>query len=294
MRSLLLIALLCVGCVSTARPGDLVEARAAFARASAGPAPRVTPGLMQAAKDELERAERAPRAEQSQRAYLALRRAEIADASARAVVAAERRNQLDHQLAALEREAPPRARPVQVASVPRPRVELPAPPETAPAVTSQEPRRPTELGPPSSTEAIDRLASMGTLRDGARGLEVTVPGEKLFVSGASRLAPEALATLENVAAAVKVSAGEQPVVLEVHGGGGPSREADLMLSQQRAESVRAFLISRGVDAARVVARGVGSDRPALASDAAGPPRTSAPGEPAAPERLEVIFPSSER
>jgi outer membrane protein OmpA-like peptidoglycan-associated protein len=141
---------------------------------------------------------------------------------------------------------------------------------------------------------VAQLARVGTVRKGARGVEVTLPGSSLFAPGEARLAPEAMAVLENVAAVVQTAPGRDPVVLEVHTRGGAGREADLLLSQQRAETVRSFLIARGVEPERVMARGVGRDRPGPTTGGARAVSAGAgavaPGE----DRLEIILPPGAR
>jgi outer membrane protein OmpA-like peptidoglycan-associated protein len=65
---------------------------------------------------------------------------------------------------------------------------------------------------------------------------------------------------------------DQPAVVrvEVHTDASGSRQANLALSQRRADTIRLYLIERGVDPHRVLAVGMGSSRPVIASDPLAP------------------------
>jgi len=81
-----------------------------------------------------------------------------------------------------------------------------------------------------------------------------------FEMGSSRLRPEAHAPLRAVAAVMKAN---PSLAVEIGGHTdsiGP-RDKNQRLSQRRAESVRAFLVGEGVDAARLAAKGYGESQP---------------------------------
>jgi outer membrane protein OmpA-like peptidoglycan-associated protein len=301
MRRWLALLALAVGCATGPSP-ELLQARAAYARAASGPAPRVVPNLLQTAKEDLDAAEASRGVEGRHRAYVALRRAETAEVSADGVLIVERLNQIDHALAEIQHGAadapmvaerparPPTSEPTHTVTIDKvvtPEiVSAPGPVAAAPAPAAP---------PATDDHALDRLARQGDLRTTARGLELTLPAASMFVAGVAKLAPEAMASLEDVAGAVKAAPGRDPVVLEVHTADGVSREAQLLLSQQRAEIVRSYLISRGVDPDRLIARGVGTDRPLGAAGGAHPtagfPALAAvPGD----DRLAVILPARSR
>jgi outer membrane protein OmpA-like peptidoglycan-associated protein len=103
-----------------------------------------------------------------------------------------------------------------------------------------------------------QLQSM-TARSDARGQVMTLAGDA-FASGAAGLRPEARANLQKVVDFVQRSAG-QPVLIEGHTDSQGGGNANQVLSQRRAEAVRAALIEDGVDAQRMSAVGVGEDRP---------------------------------
>jgi outer membrane protein OmpA-like peptidoglycan-associated protein len=103
-----------------------------------------------------------------------------------------------------------------------------------------------------------QLQSM-TARNDARGQVMTLAGDA-FASGQAALLPEARANLQKVVEFVQRSPDRQ-VLIEGHTDSQGSGNANQVLSQRRADAVRAALIEDGVDAARLSAAGVGEDRP---------------------------------
>ncbi len=95
-----------LGCAhSFPPPRELVEARAAYARAEKGPAAQMAPARLKLAKQALNSAELsyggAPESEVRDRAYIAVRRAEAAEAEAEADMARQRRERALRELASL-------------------------------------------------------------------------------------------------------------------------------------------------------------------------------------------------
>jgi outer membrane protein OmpA-like peptidoglycan-associated protein len=90
-----------------------------------------------------------------------------------------------------------------------------------------------------------------------------------FRSGSSQIPQESSQMLEQAAQAIKSA--PAGTVLEVGGHtdnrGNP--EANLKLSQQRADSVRRFLIGKGVPANSLVAKGYGDSNPIASNDTEG-------------------------
>jgi outer membrane protein OmpA-like peptidoglycan-associated protein len=103
-----------------------------------------------------------------------------------------------------------------------------------------------------------QLQSM-TARSDARGQVMTLAGDA-FDSGQASLRAEARANLDRVVDFVQQHPG-RAVLIEGHTDGQGSANANQVLSQRRAEAVRAALVEDGVDAARLSAVGVGEDRP---------------------------------
>jgi outer membrane protein OmpA-like peptidoglycan-associated protein len=109
-----------------------------------------------------------------------------------------------------------------------------------------------------TVEANDALAKLAA-KDEARGLVITLSGGVLFRSNEATLLPGATARLDEVA--VALIANGQPVAVEGYTDSRGSQPRNMALSQRRAEAVRSYLISRGLPAAQVAAKGMGPERP---------------------------------
>jgi outer membrane protein OmpA-like peptidoglycan-associated protein len=107
-------------------------------------------------------------------------------------------------------------------------------------------------------EANDALAKLAA-KDEARGMVITLSGAVLFRSNEATLLPGATTRLDEVA--VALIANGKPVGIEGYTDSKGSQSRNMDLSQRRAESVRSYLISRGLPAEQVVAKGMGPDRP---------------------------------
>lgn len=111
--------------------------------------------------------------------------------------------------------------------------------------------------------SLERAGEVQVAED-ARGTVLTLSGSVLFASGDSELLPSARNRLSEVADALKQS--HNLLTIEGHTDAmGPDLYNE-ELSLRRAERVRDFLISRGVEPDRVSVRGLGEYRP-VASNA---------------------------
>lgn len=81
-----------------------------------------------------------------------------------------------------------------------------------------------------------------------------------FDPGSVRLSPDSITILDN-AAATLIEWGEVRVEIAGHTDSTDSAASNLRLSQRRAEAVRAYLVKKGVNAARLTARGYGESEP---------------------------------
>lgn len=103
-------------------------------------------------------------------------------------------------------------------------------------------------------------------RETDRGLVVTL-GDLLFATGKSNLTGGAGPNLDKLAAFL----GEYPdrtVLIEGHTDSVGSEESNQFLSQRRAESVRSYLVNRGVSANRLTTVGLGQGSPVASNDTA--------------------------
>jgi outer membrane protein OmpA-like peptidoglycan-associated protein len=98
------------------------------------------------------------------------------------------------------------------------------------------------------------------LREEQRGLVLTLSGSVLFSSGKATLLPSAQDRLTQVAEALRESK-HQLITIEGHTDSRGSLSFNQVLSAQRAEAVRHFLVSRGIAPERIRAVGMGPDRP---------------------------------
>lgn len=99
-----------------------------------------------------------------------------------------------------------------------------------------------------------------------RGLVVTL-GDVLFETGKSTLKGGAPAHLEKLAAFLNKNV-NRSIIVEGHTDSVGSESSNLSLSERRANSVRAYLVSRGVDPARIHASGKSEDMPIADNDSA--------------------------
>jgi outer membrane protein OmpA-like peptidoglycan-associated protein len=112
-----------------------------------------------------------------------------------------------------------------------------------------------------AAKAAADLAAFASVKQETRGMVITLSGAVLFASGKSDLLPGAQAKLTEVAEALTKEDVESKIVVEGHtdSQGGASYNQDL--SQRRAQSVRDYLVTRGMASDRVTSEGFGLTRP---------------------------------
>jgi len=113
----------------------------------------------------------------------------------------------------------------------------------------------------------EKLAELANLREDARGVVLTLSGSLLFPSNKATLLPAAQERLNDLSR-VLMTAEERRIRIEGFTDSRGSENANLKLSQRRAEAVRSYLISRGYKADRVRAEGKGAAQPLASNDAA--------------------------
>ena len=90
------------------------------------------------------------------------------------------------------------------------------------------------------------LARIASVKQEARGMVITLSGSVLFASGKSDLLPDAQIKLNEVATALGQQDPDAKIVVEGHTDSQGASSFNQDLSQKRAESVRGYLVSRGI------------------------------------------------
>jgi len=104
------------------------------------------------------------------------------------------------------------------------------------------------------------LSQLASVREEARGLIVTLPGNIYFDVNKSDVKPAMRARLTEIARAL-ATVPNQRVLVEGHTDSDGSNEYNLQLSRLRAQSVRSALVEGGVSPDRIEAQGYGETRP---------------------------------
>ncbi|HSQ65467.1 MAG TPA: OmpA family protein [Polyangiaceae bacterium] len=249
-------------CGTTLPPAELVDARAEYARASGGEAAKLQPAALYEAKKSLDEAEmkfnegNVPASRDL--AYVAQRKAQYAEAQAAISRAEQQFASADKEMRAMTGRALERyqQRVAQTqADLEQQRLETEK--QRATAEQEREARMDVER---RLKQALADLGKLASIREEARGTIITLTGSVLFGFGRTDLLPSATNRLEQVADAIK-SDRDRDIVIEGYTDNVGSEQANLGLSQMRADRVRDFLVSHGVDANHVKAVGKGEANP---------------------------------
>jgi len=236
------------GCGTVAAPPELEAARAAYLKAQSGPATQFTPDQLDNAKKALEKAEAEFREEPgAQRtrdfAYVAQRKAELAAATG---AAEQAKRQMEKARGDFERIATGELRKTS-GELRKTRSDL------------QSERKARVAAEKRAKELMEGLARLASVKKEKRGMVITLSGSVLFGSGKSYLLPAAQEKLNEVADALKAQ--DRTMLVEGHTDSRGSHSSNQELSLRRAQSVRDYLVSRGVPSENIRAAGVGPDRP---------------------------------
>jgi len=245
------------GCAATPVPQDLLDARSAYLRAQAGPATQYKPDQVHEAKVALDKAEQSYMDDPANQktkdlAYVAQRKAELAEANAANAHAQSVKGQADSDVKQTTKE--------QLANT---RDQLA---NAGAQLAGSEQQLATEKkaradADKRAKEAMDRLtASVGAVKQEARGMVITLSGSVLFASNKDALLPGAQERLGHVAEALKTQ-DDRKIVVEGHTDSQGSAASNQGLSDRRAQSVVSYLVSRGVPADQIRAEGLGPTRP---------------------------------
>jgi outer membrane protein OmpA-like peptidoglycan-associated protein len=126
-------------------------------------------------------------------------------------------------------------------------------------------RKEAELAGAAADALRVRLSNLRATQ-GSRGMQMTLD-DVAFASGQSNLRPEARESLDKLAEFVAADPNKR-ILIEGHTDSTGNANANLILSQKRAEAVLETLVAMGVDASRMTAVGVGAERPVASNDTA--------------------------
>ena len=126
-------------------------------------------------------------------------------------------------------------------------------------------RREAELASEAAASLRRRLELMA-LRETDRGMVITL-GDVLFATGETNLAEDAQSNLADVVELLQTEP-DKEVRIEGHTDSTGNESVNLRISQQRADAVKAQLVSLGVASERIEAVGMGEDFPIASNDTA--------------------------
>jgi outer membrane protein OmpA-like peptidoglycan-associated protein len=239
-----------VACSATPPPRELTEARDAYKKSKDGPASKESPAKLHDAELALELAEKkfkddpdAP--EVKDLAYVAMRKAEIADAAAATNLAVKEKDMSERG-----------AQQAQADALRNTKDEL--------KKTQEQLDRERTLRSDAEKRAAQALADLqkiAAVKTESRGTIITLSGAVLFKTGDHKLLPAAMVQLNQVADALTKTNPDAPLEIDGYTDNQGKGDTNLVLSQKRADSVADYLISRGIAKDRVKAFGKGPDNP---------------------------------
>jgi outer membrane protein OmpA-like peptidoglycan-associated protein len=259
MRWALVAMTFAVACGTPPPPQQLLDARSAYSKARAGKAAQLNPADLHTAKVALNTAESAYQddAESPETfalSYVALRTAQLVETRANTKAAEAELTRAQQELQAVKQEQMSRAQ----GELARARVMLS---EQGQKLAVAEAER--DAAEERAREAMRKLADAAALsvKEEKRGTVIVLPGDVLFSSGKYALTPGAQQKLTLVAGTLAPQAETHEILVEGHTDSRGSRDFNMTLAQNRAQTVMNFLVSRGVPAEVVTAVGIGPDRP---------------------------------
>lgn len=251
------------GCGSAVMPKELASARTAYDRAAAGPAASLNPTDLHTARQSLDAAESSFKKEGDtpktrDLGYAAERSAETAESKARAMRAEAETAQIVEQMHA----ATAQRGKMTSEELARANQQLASKDQALAAqgaALGDEVKRREDAEKRAAQAAAD-IAKFASIKQETRGMVITLSGSVLFTSGQAELLPAARVKLNDVAKALTEQDPEASMVVEGHTDSQGGADFNQKLSQQRAQSVRDYLVSRGIAADRITAEGFGPTR----------------------------------
>jgi outer membrane protein OmpA-like peptidoglycan-associated protein len=244
-------------CASSPAPKELIDARAAYQGAADGPAGQLDPAQLHVAQEELAAAERSLMKDGDSfrtrdLAYVALRKAQLADAAARTMDYDQKVNMAEHQVQLTQAEQAASA----TSQLKTTREQLATDRERLASETQQR-----EAAEKRAQQALADLTRIASVKQDTRGTVITLSGGVLFASAKYDLLPTAQVNLSQVADALTKSEPDDKIMVAGYTDSQGGQAYNMELSQHRAEAVRSFLVSHGVAPDRVTAQGFGPSQP---------------------------------
>jgi len=226
-------------------PQELNDARAAYAEAAKGPAADLAPAQLDTAKQSLDAAQRSfdedgPTQKTKDLAYVAQRRSEIAGAEGGREKAERKRAASDKDFKNAQIQGLENYQKTKEALASEKAARLEAERKAAAAMAS--------------------LNEIAKVKEETRGVVITLSGSVLFATGKSDLLPIAKDKLNQVAKAL-TDQGFKSIVVQGYTDSVGSASDNDALSLRRAQSVRDYLVSKGVPSEKATAEGKGASNP---------------------------------
>ncbi len=247
---------------------ELLDARSAYAHASAGPAAQAVPADLHIARVSLDKAEDAFHSDASNQrdlAYVAERKAELAEVLADRAGHTETQADAEARLGKakdanhlqtkeeLERTKSNLASSEQNAANSEKRAD------TADTHAAEADKRAAESDRKMKAMQLE-LAKWAAVKEEPRGVVITLSGSVLFASDKAALLPEAKTRLGQVTAAL-LETKERHLDVQGYTDSQGKDAYNVDLSQRRADAVRMYLVSQGYPPDLIVAHGAGKSLP---------------------------------
>jgi outer membrane protein OmpA-like peptidoglycan-associated protein len=250
-------ALSAMACAPKMPPKELVDARAEYSRSVVGPAAAETPAQLHTAKTALDQAERSFQEDGDEpavrdQAYIALRKAQLADTTARVQLAQKAKTAADLE-----------AQQYQANALKQTQTDLTNSQQNLAKTQEQlgQEKQAREIAEKKHAQAMADLQKIASVKQESRGMVITLSGSVLFQTNEATLLPAAIVKLNEVADALIKGNPDANITIEGHTDSQGAHDYNVQLGQRRADAVKAQLVSRGVATDRIKSMGVGPDRP---------------------------------
>jgi outer membrane protein OmpA-like peptidoglycan-associated protein len=256
--------ILATACATALPPKELSDARASSQRASEGMTAQLNPADLHTARESLQKAEATFADEgDTQRvrdqSYVAYTGFLVAESRARTMSVTQQRDQAVetmHANVAAEGEQAAADRDRVSGQLSSAQQQLST---QGQALQTEKERR--IAAEKSLAQAAADLARLGSVKQEPRGMVLTLSGGVLFATNESKLLPSAQVKLNEVANVLVKQDPDSKIVVEGFTDSQGTTAHNQDLSQRRAQSVREYLVSRGVASDRISASGFGPSRP---------------------------------